>query len=165
MPACFLVVTTPFLLHSCKPEQELSGSHFCSGSALAVSLPAVHCFSIMSSLSFCRLCTSFSFLSELHKHLYNLKLQPNLVLLFCYLQIQLRNARERGMGSSPKMAWGNKYFAFDPVGYISFFLNETYFSPCDCPQTSDNAKLNLGTAVFLPTQVIFLLFYILKFCC
>lgn len=82
LPTCFLVVTTPFLLHSCKPKQELSGSHLCNGSALAVSLPTVHCFSVMSCLSFCRLYTSFSFVSELHKHLCNVKLQPNLFSCF-----------------------------------------------------------------------------------
>lgn len=93
LPTCFLVVTTPFLLHSCKPEQEFSGSHLCNGSAPAVSLPAVHCFSIVSCLTFCRLYTSFSFLSELHKHLHNQNY--SLRLVFCYLQIQLRSARER----------------------------------------------------------------------
>lgn len=126
LPTCFLVLTTPFASFL-QTRARAFWQLLHNSSALSVSPPAVHCPRTTSSLSFCRLYSGFSFLSELRKHLCSLKLQPNLFSHFAIsrfgpemLEKGLRALVQKRLREINIYIWsGRMYFIF---GNDTFFL-------------------------------------------
>lgn len=108
LPTCFLVVTTPFASFL-QTRARAFWQFLHNSSALSVSPPAAHCPRTTSSLSFCRLYSGFSFLSELRKHLCSLKLQSNLFSHFVISRFSPEMLEKGVWALVQKQAQGNKY--------------------------------------------------------
>lgn len=79
--------------------------------------------------AFCRLYTSFSFLSEFHKHLHNLKLQP--ATCFLLSPDSVKECREGEIWALVQKCLGGINICIWPSRIYFVFQNETYFSLCD----------------------------------
>lgn len=78
--------------------------------------------------AFCRLYTSFSFLSEFHKHLHNLKLQP--ATCFLLSPDSVKECREGEIWALVQKCLGGINICIWPSRIYFVFQNETYFSLC-----------------------------------